>query len=64
MVGLAKARPKLAITQTNTYTHCFYNIEYVDVNSADDLNLGFSRFYFRGFLVITPCASSVLRLFL
>ena len=31
-----------------------------DVNFADDLNLGFSQFYFCGSLVITPCASSVL----
>ena len=34
-----------------------------DVNFADDSNLGFSRFYFCGSLVITPCVSSVLRLF-
>ena len=45
-----------------------YNIPYTykfsrDVNFADDSNLGFSRFYFRGSLVITPCVSSVLRLF-
>ena len=31
-----------------------------DVNFADEPNLGFPRFYFRGSLVITPCASSVL----
>ena len=34
-----------------------------DVNFADDPNLGFSRFYFRGSLAITPCTSSVLQLF-
>ena len=34
-----------------------------DVNFADDPNLGFPRFYFRGSFVIIPCALSVLRLF-
>ena len=34
-----------------------------DVIFADYPNLGFSRFYFRGSLVITPCISSVLQLF-
>ena len=34
-----------------------------DVNFADDPNLGFSRFYFRGSLAITPCTSSVLQVF-
>ena len=34
-----------------------------DVNFANDSNLGFSRFYFCGSLVITPCLSSVLPLF-
>ena len=33
------------------------------VNFADDPNLGFLRFYFRGSLAITPCTSSVLQLF-
>ena len=31
-----------------------------DVNFADDSNLEFSRFYFCGSLVITPCVLSVL----
>ena len=30
------------------------------VNFADDSNLGFPRFYFRGFFVIIPYTSSVL----
>ena len=31
-----------------------------DVNFADDSNLGFSRFYFRGSLIIIPCVTMVL----
>lgn len=34
-----------------------------DVNFADDPNLGFPQFYFRGSYVIIPCASSALQLF-
>ena len=30
-----------------------------DVNFADDSNLEFSQFYFRGSVVITPCVSQL-----
>ena len=47
----------------NTYTSMLHITTYKflrDVNFADDPNLGFPRFYFRGSFVITPYASSVL----
>ena len=39
------------------YTYKFLR----DVNFADDSNLGFLQFYFRGSLFIRPCVSSVLQ---
>ena len=51
----------------NYICHAEYLHDKIDVlqylKTANNSNLRFSQFYFRGSLVITPCVLSVLRLF-
>ena len=55
---------KSAIASSDTSKMIPYTYKFSrDVNFADDPNLGFLQFYFRGSFVIIPCASSILQLF-